>query len=300
MGAKGELVFKHSETSQEVRIKILDDEKTKGYVDAISKHLALEMDGHRVGTANYADQFRAAFYTNGSQEEAAEVPWLSFDFLLHVLGFPWKMFFALIPPTDFADGKVCFCASLAFIGIVTAVVGDLANLLGCALDIPPDITAITFVALGTSLPDTFASKSAAVQDPYADASIGNVTGSNSVNVFLGLGLPWSMGAFYWAANFEGERKQDWLMRGLGGKSTKMFFEEYFNEDMCTHCYPDGGFMVPAGSLGFSVTVFCGLAVTCVGYLYVRRRLYGGELGGPEASKKFGAVILTSFWLSYII
>lgn len=40
------------------------------------------------------------------------------------------------------------------------------------------------VALGTSLPDTFASKAAAEQDPYADASIGNVTGSNSVNVCL--------------------------------------------------------------------------------------------------------------------
>jgi solute carrier family 8 (sodium/calcium exchanger) len=335
-GLKGELVFKHSETSKEIRVKIIDDEKyekketfavhlsdatggakftkstqggeeaaectvsivndekTKGYVDAISKHLALEMDGHRVGTANYADQFRAAFYTNGSQEEAAEVPWLSFDFLLHVLGFPWKMFFALIPPTDFADGKVCFCASLAFIGIVTAVVGDLANLLGCALDIPPDITAITFVALGTSLPDTFASKSAAVQDPYADASIGNVTGSNSVNVFLGLGLPWSMGAFYWHVNFE-DKKEVWLMRGLGGKSTDTFLSAGYLEQ-----YPDGGFMVPAGSLGFSVGVFCGLAVACVAYLALRRKLYGGELGGPAASRPVGAVLLTFFWLVYII
>ena len=43
------------------------------------------------------------------------------------------------------------------------------------------ITAITFVALGTSLPDTFASKTAAQSEPYADASIGNITGSNSVN-----------------------------------------------------------------------------------------------------------------------
>ena len=33
--------------------------------------------------------------------------------------------------------------------------------------------------------DTFASKVAAVQDEYADSSIGNVTGSNGVNVFLG-------------------------------------------------------------------------------------------------------------------
>ena len=34
---------------------------------------------------------------------------------------------------------------------------------------------------------------------HADAAIGNVTGSNSVNVFLGLGLPWMMAAVYWAS-----------------------------------------------------------------------------------------------------
>ena len=43
----------------------------------------------------------------------------------------------------------------------------------------------------------FASKTAAVAEPFADASVGNVTGSNSVNVFLGLGLAWSVGALYW-------------------------------------------------------------------------------------------------------
>jgi len=32
------------------------------------------------------------------------------------------------------------------------------------------------------------------QDPYADASIGNITGSNSVNVFLGLGLCLAVGS----------------------------------------------------------------------------------------------------------
>lgn len=30
----------------------------------------------------------------------------------------------------------------------------------------------------------------------ADNSVGNVTGSNSVNVFLGLGLPWTLAAIY--------------------------------------------------------------------------------------------------------
>jgi solute carrier family 8 (sodium/calcium exchanger) len=51
--------------------------------------------------------------------------------------------------------------------------------------------------LGTSLPDTFASKIAAKNEKTADNAIGNITGSNSVNVFLGLGLPWTVAAIYW-------------------------------------------------------------------------------------------------------
>jgi len=35
---------------------------------------------------------------------------------------------------------------------------------------------------------------AAVQDEYADASVGNVTGSNAVNVFLGIGIAWTIAA----------------------------------------------------------------------------------------------------------
>lgn len=62
------------------------------------------------------------------------------------------------------------------------------------------VSAITLVALGTSLPDTFASRTAAVKEQFADNSIGNITGSNSVNVFLGLGLPWMIAAIYHAAN----------------------------------------------------------------------------------------------------
>lgn len=36
---------------------------------------------------------------------------------------------------------------------------------------------------------------AAIQDKYADASVGNVTGSNAVNVFLGIGVAWTIGNF---------------------------------------------------------------------------------------------------------
>jgi len=82
------------------------------------------------------------------------------------------------------------------VGFITAIVGDVAELLGCTLSIPPAITAITLVAVGTSLPDTFASVTAAQGSEFADAAVGNVTGSNSVNIFLGLGLPWVICAQY--------------------------------------------------------------------------------------------------------
>jgi solute carrier family 8 (sodium/calcium exchanger) len=45
----------------------------------------------------------------------------------------------------------------------------------------------------------FASRTAATMEKHADNSIGNVTGSNSVNVFLGLGISWSIASIYWAA-----------------------------------------------------------------------------------------------------
>ena len=35
-----------------------------------------------------------------------------------------------------------------------------------------------------------------MNDKYADASVGNVTGSNAVNVFLGLGVAWTLAAVY--------------------------------------------------------------------------------------------------------
>merc|ERR1719367_1820861 len=86
------------------------------------------------------------------------------------------------------------------IGLLTAIVGDLAGIFGCLVGLKKTVTAITFVALGTSLPDTFASKSATVSERCADNAIGNVTGSNSVNVFLGLGLPWLIASIYHWAN----------------------------------------------------------------------------------------------------
>lgn len=168
------------------------------------------------------------------------------------------------------------------------IVGDLAALMGCCMGIPDDITAITIVALGTSLPDTFASKSAAMHDPCADNSIGNVTGSNCVNVFLGLGLPWTIAAFYW----DGPKKEEWKKRDFKGLN----YEKNWGDAFCKK----GCFLVPAGSLSFSVIVFSCCAIACIGLLVVRRQLYGGELGGPASASKRDAVIMCGLWFLYVV
>ena len=55
-----------------------------------------------------------------------------------------------MPPASLGGGWPAFVVSLCYIGGMTVLVGDLAGLFGCVVSCPPDITAITFVALGTA------------------------------------------------------------------------------------------------------------------------------------------------------
>lgn len=80
---------------------------------------------------------------------------------MHLACIGWKVLFATVPPPHFCNGYPCFFAALAMVGAVTYVVGEYATIFGCVLSIRPSINAITLVALGTSLPDTFASMKAA-------------------------------------------------------------------------------------------------------------------------------------------
>ncbi len=54
--------------------------------------------------------------------------------------------------SDYWGGWACFTVSILAIGILTAVIGDLASSFGCTVGLRDSVTAITFVALGTSLP----------------------------------------------------------------------------------------------------------------------------------------------------
>ena len=60
-------------------------------------------------------------------------------------------------------------------------VPKIGGLLGCVVGLRAAVSGITIIALGTSLPDTFASRTAALHDEYADAAIGNVTGKQTTH-----------------------------------------------------------------------------------------------------------------------
>jgi len=180
-------------------------------------------------------------------------------------------------------GYPSFFASLLHIALLTALIGDLASFFGCVIDLSDHITAITIVALGTSMPDTFASLAAAKQDTYADASIGNITGSNSVNVFLGIGLPWGVAAVFW--HFKG-RTKEW-------------------EEKCCLKKPEllqtyeKGFIVEAGNLYVTIVAFLVGAITAFALFYWRRIYMKGELGGPLGGRIVSCLALVLLWVAYL-
>lgn len=239
------------------------------------------------GVSEWRQKLSDAFLCGGSLADQSQAGVL--DWVLHLTCLFWKVLFLAVPPRSFWNGWPAFWLSMLMIGGVTVVINELASLLGCSLGMPDDITAITLVALGTSLPDAAASRISAKQDEDADNSIGNVTGSNSVNVFLGLGISWTMGAVYW--HFAGPNQKWKTSRSTPGSKT---FEELYHGT-----YSQGGFMVPAGPIVFSVGCFSVCAILCLSMLAIRRYAYGGELGGPKMAQLRDSSILVLLWLAFI-
>lgn len=74
------------------------------------------------------------------------------DYVMHFLTVFWKVLFAFVPPTEYWNGWACFVVSIIVIGLLTAVIGDLASHFGCTVGLRDTVTAVVFVALGTSIP----------------------------------------------------------------------------------------------------------------------------------------------------
>ncbi|XP_032576117.1 sodium/calcium exchanger 3 isoform X2 [Drosophila sechellia] len=249
-------------------VRIRESQEFKATVD---KLVAKANVSAVLGTSSWKEQFKDALtvipadeseFDNDDEEE--EVP-SCFSYVSHFICLFWKVLFAFVPPTDICGGYVTFVVSIFVIGVITAIIGDAASYFGCALNIKDSVTAILFVALGTSIPDTFASMIAAKHDEGADNCIGNVTGSNAVNVFLGIGLAWTIAAVY-------------------------------------HSSHGMTFNVEPGTIGFAVALFCGEALIAIMLIMFRRwhKGIGAELGGPKVSKYISAAILVFLWVFYVV
>ncbi|XP_068455625.1 sodium/calcium exchanger 1-like [Clinocottus analis] len=255
---------------EHIKLEVVIEEsyEFKSTVDKLLKKTNLALV---IGSSSWREQFveavtvRSGGDDDGDGDECGEEKLPScFDYVMHFLTVFWKLLFALVPPTDYLNGWACFVVSISVIGLLTAFIGDLASHFGCTVGLKDSVTAVVFVALGTSVPDTFASKVSAIQDQYADASIGNVTGSNAVNVFLGIGVAWSIAAVY-------------------------------------HYSKGQEFRVDPGTLAFSVTLFTVFAFICIAVLvYPPPARDRGELGGPRVPKMLTSCLFFSLWLLYIV
>ncbi|XP_052133421.1 sodium/calcium exchanger 1-like isoform X2 [Frankliniella occidentalis] len=247
----------------QVTVRIRESKEFKSTVDAMMQRGT----GPILGTSTWKEQFVEAFSVSpdlggGDEEEDGGSPSCG-DYIMHFFTFPFKFLFAFVPPTDYCHGWVAFWVSILWIGFMTAIIGDVSSHLGCSVGLLDSCTALSIVALGTSLPDTFASKVAALNDKYADASVGNVTGSNAVNVFLGIGIAWTLAALH-------------------------------------HWWHGEKFLVDPGNLAFNVTIFCVGALISIFVMMVRRmRCVGGELGGPKVFKYMTTGLLLMLWFTYI-
>ncbi|CAF0835261.1 unnamed protein product [Rotaria sordida] len=253
----GAQLGKHSRTV----VTIINDDDYKTMANRMASLVQIDIDKLSVTKTSWGQQFRDSMNVNGGDLETAKAG----HYIGHALAFFWKVLFAFVPPTAIASGWLTFFVSLLFIAILTAIVGDVAAVFGCLVGLKDSITAISFVALGTSLPDTFASMIAAKNSKTADDAIGNVTGSNGVNVFLGLGLPWLIAATYWESK-------------------------------------NLPFTVKAGDLSFSVLVFSVCCVISMTVLILRRYLsvFGkAELGGPTIPKYLCSIFFILLWIGYL-
>lgn len=268
-----------------VRVDTPSGASASGITTSASRLLdaAVNKNGVKLATWEWCMQIVGSLYVNGSAEEQKEAG--VFDWIFFIVAFPWQMGFSIIvPPPAYCGGWVCFIVSIIIIGLLAGVVSDMAEMFGCLLEIPDIVTAVTFVALGTSMPDLFASLTAAQADPTADASIVNVTGSNSVNVFLGLGIPWVAASLYWTMT--DRRDADWEAR--------------YPEVAAMDQYKTGTvFVVESRNLGFCVLAFTGLCCVAIVLLVLRRKYLGCELGGPVASKWASSILMFILWIDFV-
>lgn len=245
--------------------------------DSMYQHLPLSdpsdsFDKHFDGTTIYdifsvwKHQFVDALMLESTKFREANMSWRWVSRVLwNGLVAPWKLLFAFVPPYQITHGWIAFICSLCFISGIAYIVTRLTDLISCVTGINSYVIAFTALASGTSWPDLVASKIAAERQKTADSAIANITCSNSVNIYVGIGVPWLIDTLY----------------------------NYI-------AYGEPLYIENAEGLSFSLLVFFSTSVGCILVLVLRRIVFGGELGGPRHWAWVTCAYFMSLWLIFVV
>ena len=101
-----------------------------------------------------------------------------------------------------------------------------------------------------------------------------MTGSNSVNVFLGLGLPWLMSSIYWASASANGPSELWKTRyGPTSDAYKNCWGGGCNAEGVPKGWlkyeKTGAFVVQKGKLGPSLVLYAVLTLVALGFITAR-------------------------------
>lgn len=114
-------------------------------------------------------------------------------YIVYILSFPWVCAFTwTVPKCDSPQKRKWYLASfflcIAWIALVSWVMIELVEKIGCLLGIDTYTMGLVVVAVGTSVPDAISSVLVA-KEGYGDMAVSNALGSNVFDINLGLGLP---------------------------------------------------------------------------------------------------------------
>lgn len=91
--------------------------------------------------------------------------------------------------TSHACVVISFIMAVVWIALYTYLMVWMASVLGKFAGIPDPVMGLTFLAAGTSLPDTMASVGVALKGNL-NAALANANGSNVFDICIGLAIPW--------------------------------------------------------------------------------------------------------------
>ena len=219
---------------------------------------------NRDNEVSWLGQFKRACLLHPQVDEEGNVYEVSgFDAFLHFISIGWKVIFCIIPPPRLLCGWLTFFISLIFIGVLAAFIRQASELFGCIIELKDSMTAIIFVALGTSIQNLLTSLRAANKSKYADSAIAIIPIWSTVNVLFGLGLSWIVAIIYYESN------------------NKTYY-------------------VPSDTLGLEALMFFIFAAVTFILLLVKRWITGGEIGGNMIIRILVFIVMIIMWILFVI